>query len=225
MRGFSTLAEKPWLAMPDGHSPQNQEGGTPPAQIALRFLLMVISIAFVLIFVTFLTRSQYPDFQALAGEPWLPFNQSPRLWATTAVLVAASAAMHWASHSVKAQRPDGVMLGISVGGFLALVFIMAQWTTWNYLANLGYGVSENPANAYFYLFTGLHALHLFGGVLAVVRVFIRIGQGCSLEQVAVAVKACTTYWHYLLALWLLLFFLLTRTPETYALIAAACGLG
>lgn len=225
MKGFSALAEKPWLAMPEGQRPRNPEDGTPPAQIALRFLLMVISIAFMLIFVTFLTRSQYPDFQALAGEPWLPFNQSPRLWATTAVLVAASAAMHWAWHSVKVQRPDGVMLGISVGGFLALVFIMAQWTTWNYLSNLGYGVSENPANAYFYLFTGLHALHLFGGVFAVVRVFIRIGQGCSLAQVAVAVKACTTYWHYLLALWLLLFFLLTRTPETYALIAAACGLG
>lgn len=225
MKGFSALTEKPWLALPDGQLALDSYGGTPPAQIALRFLLVVISIAFLLIFVTFLTRSQYPDFQALAGEPWLPFNQSPRLWATTAVLIAASLAMHWARHSVKAHRPDGVMLGISVGGFLALVFIMAQWTTWNYLTNLGYGVNGNSANSYFYLFTGLHALHLFGGVIAVVRVFIRIGQGYSIEQVSTAVKACTTYWHYLLGLWLLLFFLLTRTPETYAMIAAACGLG
>jgi cytochrome c oxidase subunit 3 len=225
MKGFSALSEKPWLAMPEGHVPVDMSGVTPTAQIALRFLLMVISIAFVLIFVTFLTRSQYPDFTALAGEPWLPFNQSPRLWATTAVLVAASAAMHWSLRSVRAGRPEGVMLGISIGGFLALVFIMAQWTTWNYLTNLGYGVGDNPANSYFFLFTGLHALHLLGGVFAVIRVFIRIGRGSSLDDVAVAVKACTTYWHYLLGLWVLLFFLLTRTPETYALIAAACGLG
>jgi len=225
MKVFSALTEKPWLATPGGGAPLDMSGTTATAQIALRFLLVVISIAFVLIFVTFLTRSQYPDFRALAGEPWLPFNQSPRLWATTAILVTASGAMQWAWHSVKAKRPDGVMLGASIGGFMALVFIMAQWTTWNYLTSLGYGVSENPANSYFFLFTGLHALHLLGGVFAVIRVFVRIGRGCTLDQVAVAVKACTTYWHYLLGLWLLLFFLLTRTPETYAAIAAACGLG
>ena len=129
MKGFSALTEKPWLAMPEGQLIYDRSGGTPAAQIALRFLLVVISIAFLLIFVTFLTRSQYPDFQALAGEPWLPFNQSPRLWATTVVLVAASAAMQWAWRSVRMNRSDGVILGISVGAFLALVFIMAQWTT------------------------------------------------------------------------------------------------
>jgi cytochrome c oxidase subunit 3 len=45
-----------------------------------------------------------------------------------------------------------------------------------------------------------------------------------LQALSASVELCAIYWHYLLALWLLLFALLTSTPQTYEAIAAFCGL-
>jgi len=45
-----------------------------------------------------------------------------------------------------------------------------------------------------------------------------------LAQLGASVELCAIYWHYLLGLWLVLFALLTSTPETYQAIAAFCGL-
>ena len=90
------------------------------------------------------------------------------------------------------------------------------------MLNLGYGLSANPANSYFYMLTGVHAAHIVGGLVALGWVCQRLLRGADAE---VALRACASYWHYLFVLWLVLFFMLTRTPETYAMIAAFCGLG
>jgi cytochrome c oxidase subunit 3 len=90
---------------------------------------------------------------------------------------------------------------------------------------MGYGLASNPANSYFYILTGLHALHLTGGLLALGKVLVGFKAAKDLLSAQAAIEACALYWHYLFGLWLVLFFMLTRTPETYAMIAAACGLG
>ena len=51
-----------------------------------------------------------------------------------------------------------------IGG-LAFIFILGQLLVWQKLIGLGYYVAGNPANAYFYLFTALHGLHLIGGLI------------------------------------------------------------
>ena len=58
---------------------------------------------------------------------------------------------------------------------------------------------ENPHGAFFYLFTGLHAVHLLGGLIALfVVVFGRRKRRELVDVVAY-------YWHFLTVLWLILF--------------------
>jgi len=226
MSWFGILSEKPWL--PEAHGTAAQWGRTaytPAVKISLRFLLGIISVFFMLFFVTFISRSQYDDFLALAGEPWQPFTHSWRLWINSGVLVLASVAMQNAVYALRRDQSLRLLCSLAAGALLAMLFIILQMSVWQFLQAMGYGVAANPANSYFYILTGLHALHLLGGLVALGRVVNSLRRDSDLQNRHAAIEACALYWHYLLGLWLVLFFMLTRTPETYALIAAACGLG
>ena len=60
------------------------------------------------------------------------------------------------------RRQDGLI----VGGLFALTFLVGQLLAWRQLNAAGYFLAANPGNAFFYLFTGLHGLHLLGGLVA-----------------------------------------------------------
>ncbi|WP_372759418.1 heme-copper oxidase subunit III [Litorivivens sp.] len=212
------FTDKPWLPEPAGEVPLI-DSGHPPGVIALRMLLGAITILFLLFFVTFIERSQFQDFQALAGEPWQPFTDSLKLWVNTGVLLLASLAIHGAAHA----RQNRVRVTLLVASAVfAIVFVLLQISVWQFLYGLGYGLSDNPANSYFYMLTAVHALHVVGGLTALAWVTQGLLTGTNATA---ALRTCATYWHYLFVLWLVLFFMLTRTPETYAIIAAFCGLG
>jgi hypothetical protein len=74
------LLDKSWLH-PTAAVTVAQYGG-PDAQAAarvmLRFILAIVGVIFFLFIITFLSRSQYPDFEALAGPPWQPFTAGLR---------------------------------------------------------------------------------------------------------------------------------------------------
>jgi cytochrome c oxidase subunit 3 len=95
----------------------------------------------------------------------------------------------------------------------------------------GFLATTNPANAFFFLLTGLHALHLVGGMVAWVvatRRLLAIPKEVESKSVALAklsIELCARYWHFLLIVWMLLFALLSSSPGTYAAIARFCGFG
>ena len=76
---------------------------------------------------------------------------------------------------------------------------------------LGYFASSNPANAFFYLITGLHGLHLLGGLVAWGRTMSRLGRGDEIARLGASAELCAIYWHFLLAVWLVLFGLMLFT--------------
>jgi len=77
-------------------------------------------------------------------------------------------------------------------------------------------LATNPANAFFYLFTGLHGLHLLGGIVALALTVDKVWRGFEVKQVRLSVQLCAVYWHFLLALWLVLFTLLTPWVGDFA---------
>ena len=81
----------------------------------------------------------------------------------------------------------------------------------------GLSLGANPANAFFFLLTGAHGLHLVGGLVVwawnSIRVWRGFGQDDSdqANRIRLSVELCTTYWHYLLLVWLILLGLLLVT--------------
>jgi cytochrome c oxidase subunit 3 len=94
---------------------------------------------------------------------------------------------------------------------LALLFIVAQLVTWNHLQAGGFYLSSNPANAFYYLLTGLHALHLAGGLWVWSKSAIRLVSGGEPEDIKLSIELCTVYWHFLLLVWIVMFAVLSNT--------------
>jgi cytochrome c oxidase subunit 3 len=96
-------------------------------------------------------------------------------------------------------------------GVLAILFIVAQMVTWNHLQAGGFYLSSNPAVAFYYLLTGVHALHLIGGLWVWSKCAIRLTSGAEPEEVRLSIQLCTIYWHFLLLVWIVLFAILANT--------------
>ena len=193
------------------------------AKVGLRLFLVVVSSLFLLFLVAFIIRAQVPDWLPLT-EPLAPLAHTGALWLNTAALIGASIALQWARVAARRGNAQATLAGFALGGVLAIVFLLGQLWVWQLFAAWGYFVSSNPANSFFYLLTGLHGLHLLGGLVAWGKTLGKFLRHAPLARLASSVELCAIYWHYLLGLWLLLFALLTSTPETYEAIAAFCGL-
>ncbi|MEI4584053.1 hypothetical protein WAC45_27600, partial [Klebsiella pneumoniae] len=72
---------------------------------------------------------------------------------------------------VAARRDDGdnALIGLLAGGVSAVVFVIGQLLAWQQLNVAGYFLTANPANAFFYLITAGHGLHVLGGLAALGR--------------------------------------------------------
>lgn len=225
MKFFDVLGEKPWLkeVLVAGDAPLVETEPQVAARIALRFIMAIVGVLFFLFIITFLSRSQYPDFQALAGQPWQPFHDTTRLWLNTALLVASSLAMHVGVVAARRQSLNGIIVGVSAGAGFAILFLLAQLYLWQHLQSLGFYVSGNAASSYFYLLTAVHGLHIIGGLIALTHIVVKLWSGRPLASLGVPLQLCAQYWHFLLGVWLLLFALLTSSPETINTLAAMCG--
>ena len=226
MKALKILRSKPWLHDSELAVAGPQYAGpdtSAAARIALRFFLVIVSVLFFLFIITFLSRSQYPDFEALAGAPWQPFTDPSRLWFNTGLLALSSLAMQLGLTGAHRKKLNVVVAGISAAAFFAVMFLVAQLDLWLHLQSMGFYVSNNPANSYFYLLTAVHGLHLMGGLVVLSNVVFRVWYDNELSSLSSPLQLCTTYWHFLLVIWLVVFALLTSRPETINALAAMCG--
>jgi cytochrome c oxidase subunit 3 len=163
----------------------------------------VATVVFSLTVVTYADRMLAPDWRALP-EPLV-------LWLNTALLIMSSIAFQRARNSADRGRMDGVKSGMLLAGGFAFAFLVGQFIAWRQLVGLGYFAATNPANAFYFLVTALHAVHLLGGLVAWFRTSAKLRRGDALDKVRLSVELCTVYWHFLLIIWLLLFALLLFT--------------
>ncbi len=202
---FRQLTEKPWVTVQGGvvelHA--GRAFALPVATLGLRVFLTVITVLFSLLVVAYADRMALADWRP-SPEPWL-------LWPNTALLILSSAALQWAWVGARRGQMDGVRSGLLVAGVSALAFLAGQLLAWQQLAALGYIAASNPANAFFYLITGLHGLHLLGGLVALGRTAGKIRRGFGVARLHSSVELCAVYWHFLLVVWLVLFGLLLLT--------------
>jgi len=225
MSWLQHLAEKPWIPQAAGVDLPNHsiERKLNQARTASRFFIAVVSVIFFLFIITYLSRTQFPDFQALAGEPWQPFTEPGQLWVNSGFILFAGICLHWSYLSAKKNQLNTAIFGLSCAVFFSLLFIGGQLLVWRQLIDMGYFIHSNPANSFFYLFTSIHGIHLIGGILALVNITQKFIRKNSLEKLTAGLGLCTTYWHFLFLVWILLFALLTSTSETYNAIALLCG--
>ena len=201
------LTAKPWETSGSPEEIETGSGtGLPPAKIGLLILLAVITSLFGLFISAYWMRMEH------AHGDWTPLAVPRLLWLNTALLILSSAGMQWAREAARRAQADRVRVGLIAGGVLALAFLAGQLLAWRQLSASGYFMANSPAIAFFYLLTGVHGLHLLGGLFVWGKTVFRMARpGVELVDLRLSVELCTVYWHYLLLVWLVLFAVLLST--------------
>lgn len=195
---------QPWLASgPAEESITRDDRTRQTLRLALVVLIAVIASLFGLFMSAYLMRMEYAD--------WRPMPEPALLWGTTGVLVLCSVALQWAYFAARQGRARMLRIALLAGGLLSLIFVTGQYGVWQQLTARGYYLGANPASAFFFILTALHALHILGGLVAWGRTTLRAWGGETSERVRLGTELCAVYWHFLLAVWVLLFALLSTT--------------
>jgi cytochrome c oxidase subunit III len=138
---------------------------------------------------------------------WVPVHLPPVLLVNTLILLASSATLELARRRLTHSDLSGFRALWSVTTALGLLFLIGQFIAWRQLVAAGVFIASNPASSFFYIFTGLHGLHLFGGVAALCYVSFRKFELTKVSR-SVAAEVTSYYWHFMDALWVFLLALL-----------------
>ncbi|MBK6981334.1 MAG: hypothetical protein IPH30_07440 [Betaproteobacteria bacterium] len=175
----------------------------PTVKLGLGVFIVVATSLFALSISAYLMRRE--------GADWRPLAQPAVLWFSTAVLGLASVFFQRASGAAKSGPVARVRTQLFAGGACTFAFLAGQLWAWRQLESAGYYLTTNPANAFFYFLTALHAAHVLGGLFVWGKTTVRVLRGAGAPEVRMSVELCTLYWHFLLVVWIALFGLLSLT--------------
>jgi cytochrome c oxidase subunit III len=193
------LMSKPWLEHgPDGLL-HEIEPSFPTEKIGLGVFLAVVGALFALFTSAYFMRMELSDWQA----PPLPRS----LWVNTGILILSSIALHCGVLAARRNDIGNVRLALATGGLTALAFLVGQLFAWRELSADGYFLTVSPATSFFFLLTGMHGLHIIGGLVGMGRTSLNAWRAKPVG-LALGVELCAMYWHFLLFVWLGLFVLL-----------------
>ena len=203
---FSLISQKPWEASQS--ILDNEHNGKTlaisKAKLGVRTVMVVSTVIFSLFVVSYSDRMLIHDWKSLS-EPWL-------LWVNTLILILTSIIFHRTKVLADKNEFEKTKNSLFVVGFLTFAFITGQLLVWQYFINLGQYASSNPANAFFYVLTALHALHVLGGLYFWAKTTTQLFKdNYNILKIKQNVELCAIYWHFLLVVWLVLFGLMALT--------------
>lgn len=204
---FSRLTEKSWET-PGGEPVDPALYRPPAARVGVIVYFGVITVLFGLVSSAYLMRMGMSGMGHDAMGDWHPMPEPPLLWINSFVLLLSSIAWEAARIGARDGRANLMRHALFGAGALGILFLAGQLLLWREFLAAGYYASSNPANAFFYLITALHGLHLAGGLFFWVRAVLGLR---AANDVRLPVELCAVYWHFLLLVWALMLALLIST--------------
>ena len=213
--------------VPGGGDDGRPDFGSPDHSVRLRRARLGLLIALtpiLMLFVSFTSayifRQGLPSFDPSTNtvvHDWLPIPLPNTLFLiNTLVLLASSVTVELARRRL-AQRvalePVESIPGVSLGTekqfpwlgltiVLGIGFLTGQFLAWRDLAARGFFVSTGPSSSFVYLLTGVHAIHLLGGVLALLVAGSTVILRRRLQSRHIVVDVTAWYWHFMALLWI-----------------------
>lgn len=186
-----------------GEPPDGPSFRLPASAAALGLGLSLVGVAS--LFLIFL--GAYLAVRRGAAE-WPPTGSptAPNaLWLSTWLLVGSSGAMARAVAMARASRRASTAAWLRATLVAGAGFVGVQLHAWSGLVGAGLLPSSNGYGAIFYALTGLHGLHVLGGIGWLGALLFRLRRGRAEPLPYNAVRLCGIYWHFMGALWIVLF--------------------
>jgi cytochrome c oxidase subunit III len=196
------------------------------ARLGLAVALTPIGMLFVAFTSAYIVRQGLPTFDPNTNtvvHDWIPVPLPTLLFlVNTFVLLLSSVTIEFARRQLARQvalEPVQSIPGVSLGTerkfpwlaltiVLGLCFLGGQWLAWSDLAARGFYVATGPSSSFVYLLTGAHAVHLLGGILALLAAGVSVLLNRPLASRRIVVDVTAWYWHFMALLWIYILALL-----------------
>jgi cytochrome c oxidase subunit 3 len=169
-----------------------------------KFIMWVAMGSIVMMFAGFTSAYVVKRNQA----NWLEFTLPNLFWFSTATILLSSLTIHLATKAFKAREMARYRALMTVTAVLGLVFIVLQWMGFRSLEEHGVsliGANSNAAGSFLGVITGVHMLHVLGGVIALLVMFFKAFSSRKKSYSPISIEIASTYWHFVDGLWVYLF--------------------
>lgn len=201
----------PGLPGPNGNGSKRGGSFRDPESHANRYRIgMWVGLASVTMMFTSLSSAYI--VRASSASDWIALPMPRVLILSTILILASSVTLEIARRKLKASLKKAYTQWVVVTVVLGVAFLASQLFAWQQLKAWGLYLSTNPHSSFFYLLTGAHAVHLAGGLLGLVFLWLRsrwiTTDAAILKKRQASADAVSIYWHFMDALWIYLFLLL-----------------
>jgi len=175
----------------------NQQRSMDPKKFAMWLFMGSVTMIFAALTSAYMVRQ--------AAGNWAVFELPSLFGITTAIILTSSLTMHWAYLSAKKDNLELTKVAISITTILGIAFLIGQWMAWSALVRENVYFVGNPSGSFVYVLSGVHMLHIVGGVVFLLIVLVATFRFKVHSRRLSQIEMCAAYWHFLDALWLYLF--------------------
>jgi cytochrome c oxidase subunit 3 len=136
---------------------------------------------------------------------WVNFDLPSLFYYSSGAVIISSIFLQWAFVAAKKDLLDRVKALVVATTVLGAFFVVLQFYGWKQLVGAGIYLVGNPSGSFLYVITGLHALHIISAIVFLLIVLNSAVRKKIHSKNMTQIEMCTTYWHFLGALWLYLF--------------------
>lgn len=192
---------------PDENSPFEAPSFVPnKSRILTAFLLLVVMMTFGGLMAAYIVIATNNVAE------WRPFDLPVQVWISTALILISSLVYHFGKIAVDRNDQPSAKKWFVATTVLGAAFISSQLLAWVALSNRGLYVRGNPYAGFFYILTAVHAVHVLGGIAALGSILLRslkpTQRSAEIVKRQTMAQVVGWYWHFMGALWLVLFVLL-----------------
>ncbi|HEY4290797.1 MAG TPA: cytochrome c oxidase subunit 3 [Puia sp.] len=140
---------------------------------------------------------------------WTTFEIPKAFWYSTAVILTSSLTIQMALKAFKDREMQRYRNLLTTTSALGILFVVLQWTGFRQIWNTGITLRGSGGGQFLYVIAGLHAVHVLGGIAALMVMFVKAFASKVRSYNSVPVELMSTYWHFVDLLWiyLLVFFM------------------
>jgi cytochrome c oxidase subunit III len=136
---------------------------------------------------------------------WQPVQMPKIFYLSSVLILLSSGTIYLAYLALKNRQTGKYRMLVSLTALLGLGFVATQLIGFQELWKQNITFKDSVAGSFFYIITGVHALHVVGGVIALIVIFARAFSTKAKYYSTTPVEIAGIYWHFVDILWMYLF--------------------
>ncbi len=180
---------------------ENNYTGIPTAKILLWIAMASMVMLFAGLTSAYIVRKNEGN--------WIEFSLPKMFTISTITIIISSFIIQYAVYAIKKNLLNQVKIAVVTTLVLGIVFVFMQFYAWTVMVNNGIHFVGNPSGSFIYVLSGMHILHLAGGIISMIVISVKSILEKYSPKNYLGLQLGAIFWHFLDILWVYLFVFVT----------------